>query len=96
MRRVSQMDRQLAERHDRSTEGKRGDDRDHSSDKRIKQLEEELKCSQEENTKRIADTSQFKQMRQLMQSQSGKIRDLKRRIERYEPDSTKDDDDDQF
>ena len=37
--------------------------------------------------------SQFQQMRKLMQSQSMKIRDLCRRLEKYEPNCVKEDDD---
>jgi hypothetical protein len=40
----------------------------------------------------VAETSQFVQMRKIMQTQSGTIRDLRRRLEKYEPDSVKEDD----
>jgi hypothetical protein len=43
--------------------------------------------------RRVAETSQFVQMRKIMQTQSGTIRDLRRRLEKYEPDSVKEDND---
>ena len=97
-RRVSSMDRQLAnEKYENSaSEGKRNDDRQDNENQKIKKLENDLKISEEENNRRISDTSQYKQMRQMMQSQSGKIRDLRRRLERYEPDTMKEDDEDQY
>ena len=55
-------------------------------------LERSLEEAKEENNKRIAETSQFQQMRKLMQSQSAKLRDLRKRLEKYEPDSVKEDD----
>ena len=97
-RRITSMDRQLAtEKFENSaSEGKRNDDRHDSENQKIKKLENDLRNSEEENNRRISDTSQFKQMKQLMQSQSGKIRELRRRLERYEPDNMKEDDDDQY
>jgi hypothetical protein len=56
-------------------------------------LERALEEAKEENAKRISDTTQFQQMRKLMQSQSAKIRDLRKRLQKYEPDSVKEDDD---
>lgn len=58
----------------------------------LRSLERALEEAKEENNKRVNETSQFQQMRKLMQSQSAKIRDLRRRLERYEPDSVKEDD----
>jgi leucine zipper transcription factor-like protein 1 len=59
-------------------------------------LEKQLEEAKEENNKRVSETAQFQQMRKMMQSQSNKIRDLRRRLERYEPDAgdSKGDDDD--
>lgn len=62
----------------------------------LRDLERSLEEAKEENNKRISDTSQFQQMRKLMQSQSAKIRDLRKRLERYEPDSVKEDDGEDF
>lgn len=62
----------------------------------MRDLTRSLEEAKEENNKRIAETSQFQQMRKLMQSQSAKIRDLRKRLERYEPDSVKEDDGDDF
>ncbi len=56
-------------------------------------LERALEEAKEENAKRISDTTQFQQMRKLMQSQSAKIRDLRKRLQKYEPDAVKEDDD---
>jgi hypothetical protein len=64
--------------------------RDESSSRDLERALEEAK---EENNKRIADTPQFQQMRKLMQSQSAKIRDLRKRLQKYEPDCVKEDDD---
>lgn len=58
----------------------------------LRNLERSLEEAKEENNRRISETSQFQQMRKLMQSQSAKIRDLRRRLEKYEPDSVKEDD----
>lgn len=57
-----------------------------------KELERALEEAKEEGAKRVSETTQFQQMRKLMQSQSAKIRDLRRRLERYEPDAVKEDD----
>ena len=63
-----------------------------ASARRVRELEHALAEAQEEGEKRVSETSQFQQMRKLMQSQSTKIRDLRRRLERYEPDCVKEDD----
>jgi FtsZ-binding cell division protein ZapB len=60
----------------------------------IRSLQRALEEAREENNKRVSETSQFQQMRKLMQNQSTKLRDLRRRLERYEPDAAKEDDDD--
>lgn len=60
---------------------------------RERELQRALDEAMEENTKRVADTTQFQQMRKMMQSQAAKIRDLRRRLEKYEPDAVKEDDD---
>lgn len=60
----------------------------------LRHLESALEDAKEESNKRVSETAQFQQMRKLMQSQSAKIRDLRRRLERYEPDSVKEDGDD--
>lgn len=80
----------MAERQE--AEGKRRED--HEDKAQLRELEAALEEAKEENTKRIAETSQFQQMRKLMQSQNTKIRDLRRRLDRYEPDASKDDDGD--
>lgn len=53
-------------------------------------LEEALREAKEENDKRVRDTNQFLTMKKLMQSQAANIRDLKRRLEQYEPDDVAD------
>lgn len=58
-----------------------------SSGEQIRRLERLLEEAKEENNKRVSETAQFQQMRKMMQSQSSKIRDLRRRLERYEPDA---------
>lgn len=59
---------------------------------RIKSLESQLVDAREENNKRVSDTIQFQQMKKLMQNQSSKIRDLRIRLNQYEPDNSKEDD----
>ena len=60
---------------------------------RIGSLERELEDSKIENNKRVLDTPQFRQMKTLMQNQSTKIRDLRLRLQKYEPDNMKEEDD---
>eukprot|EP01038_Epipyxis_sp_PR26KG_P009452 gene9452-12736_t len=60
----------------------------------MRELEYALEGAKEENTKRVAETTQFQQMRKLMQSQSEKIRDLRMRLQRYEPDDSLKEEDD--
>ena len=59
----------------------------------MRDLERSLEEAKEENNKRINETSQFQQMRKLMQSQSANIRDLRKRLQKYEPDACKEEDD---
>ena len=51
-------------------------------------LERALADAKEENAKKVTETAQFIQMRKVMQSQAKHIRDLKSRLQRYEPDDT--------
>jgi len=48
-------------------------------------LEEALREAKEENDKRVRDTNQFVTMKKLMQSQSTTIRELRKKLEQYEP-----------
>ena len=66
---------------------------ENGSTDRVRTLESQLEEAKEDGNKRVSETSQFQQMKKLMQTQSSKIRDLKRRLERYEPDNTKEEDD---
>ncbi len=84
--RLSQSDRSLQN----AAESKSNDE--HSTRSQLRDLERALEEAKEENSKRVNETSQFVQMRKLMQNQSATIRDLRRRLERYEPDSVKEDD----
>jgi DNA anti-recombination protein RmuC len=86
--RLVQTDRSLQNAAESKSQG------DSSSRAQLRDLERSLEEAKEENNKRVNETSQFQQMRKLMQSQSAKIRDLRRRLERYEPDSVKADDGD--
>ncbi len=80
---------------DRLTESKRGEAASSEESRAlIRKLERDLSEAREENNKRVSDTAQFQQMRKMMQSQSTKLRDLRRRLERYEPDACKEDDED--
>ena len=49
-------------------------------------LEEALAEAKEENEKRVRDTNQFKQMQRIMQKQAADIRELRKRLQAYEPD----------
>eukprot|EP01035_Chromulina_nebulosa_P021021 gene21021-27244_t len=75
-----------------STETKSTSTTETSSD-RYRALQIELQEAREENNKRVSETNQFLQMRKLMQTQSAKIRDLRNRLQRYEPDQAKEEDD---
>ena len=46
--------------------------------------------AKEENEKRVRDTNQFKQMKKLMQTQAANIKDLRKRLQEYEPDDDAD------
>lgn len=90
---LSQMDRQLKDKN-RISEGKQQDEfNNEKNSEKINNLEELLIVAREENNKRVSETSQYQQMKKLMQTQSSNIKDLRRKLERYEPDNTKDDDD---
>jgi leucine zipper transcription factor-like protein 1 len=84
--RLAQSDRSMQH----AAESKNNDE--HSTRSQLRELERALEEAREENNKRVNETSQFVQMRRLMQNQSATIRDLRRRLERYEPDSVKEDD----
>jgi hypothetical protein len=70
---------------------KRGDD--DMKARRIRELQDDLNEAKEDGNKRISDAPQFKQMKQIMQKQSTTIRDLRIRLQRYEPDACKEEDD---
>lgn len=59
----------------------------------VKETERALEEAKEEANKRVSETAQFQQMKKLMQSQSAKIRDLRKRLQKYEPDAVKEEDD---
>ena len=88
--RLSQTDRSLQHAAESKNEA------DSNGRNTLRTLERSLEEAKEENNKRISETSQFVQMRKLMQSQSAKIRDLRKRLEKYEPDSVKEDDGEDF
>lgn len=62
------------------------------SSSQVLRLQRQLEEAREEANKKVQDTTQFRQMREMMQSQSTKLRDLRKRLQRYEPDDAKDDD----
>lgn len=74
------------------TESKGGSSTADASAPRIRELEQALADAKEQGDKRVSETSQFQQMRAMMQSQNNKIRDLRRRLDRYEPDTVKEED----
>lgn len=79
--------RQAEMRTSQIADSKMSDDSDE-----VRRLQRLLDEAREENNKRVSDTAQFQQMRKMMQSQSTKLRDLRRRLQVYEPDAVKDDD----
>lgn len=64
-----------------------------SEEDMLRLMEKSLDDAKNENEKRIMDTTQFQTMKKMMQKQSAQIRDLRRRLQQYEPDNTKTDDD---
>ena len=75
---------------DKHADSKRTSDADTSSSTlQIRRLQEELDEARLEGTKRVQETAQFQQMRVMMQNQSTKLREVRRRLERYEPDACK-------
>jgi hypothetical protein len=46
-----------------------------------------VKDLEEENTRRLNESKQFQTLRKLMASKNEEIRDLRRRLARYEPDA---------
>ena len=53
---------------------------------RVRRLEDELNAAREETEKRVSETNQFQQMRKMMQTQSAKLRELRTKLAKYEPD----------
>ena len=53
-------------------------------------LADALAEAKEENEKRVRDTNQFKQMKKLMQTQAQNIKELRKRLQQYEPDDDAD------
>lgn len=53
-------------------------------------LEEALREAKEENERRVRDTNQFMTMKKLMQGQAAQLKQLKQRLQRYEPDDEAD------
>eukprot|EP00607_Mallomonas_marina_P010104 CAMPEP_0182420964 /NCGR_PEP_ID=MMETSP1167-20130531/6096_1 /TAXON_ID=2988 /ORGANISM="Mallomonas Sp, Strain CCMP3275" /LENGTH=197 /DNA_ID=CAMNT_0024597583 /DNA_START=327 /DNA_END=920 /DNA_ORIENTATION=+ len=68
-----------------------------SSNAQIERLEDELERYRQESAKRISESPQFQQMRDLMKRQNDKMKQLRRKLQRYEPEenSKEDDDDDE-
>lgn len=67
---------------------------DLESDAKLKNMVQALEDAKEEANKKVSDSTQFIQMKKLMQSQSMKLRELRRRLQQYEPDNGKEEDDD--
>lgn len=63
-----------------------------SAQGRVRALEDDLAEAKDELNKKVSETAQFQQMRKMMQSQANNIRDLRRRLARYEPDACKEED----
>ena len=85
-REKQELGRQISELKDRMSEtlessGKDGEE----NQERIRRLQDDLSEAKEENEKRVKETTQFQQMRKMMQTQSANIRDLRTRLAKYEP-----------
>lgn len=52
---------------------------------RVRKLQDDLNSALEENEKRVSETNQFQQMKRMMQTQSAKLRELRTRLAKYEP-----------
>lgn len=70
------------------------DSRSGTQNERIRELEHQLEIALEETTKRVGETSQFRGMRDMVQKKNNTIRDLMRRLDKYEPDNSKFDEED--
>jgi len=60
----------------------------------VRQLERSLEEAKEEGSRRVSESPQFRQMQTLMRNQSAKMRDLRTRLNHYEPENLKEQDDD--
>ena len=60
---------------------------------KLRNMEDDLHTAQGENNKRVNETTQFLTMKKLMQNQTVKIKDLRRKLQKYEPDDCKGDED---
>lgn len=67
---------------------------DSSSRSTILELERQLEEAKRECTLRVSETTQFRQMQKEMRNQNIKIRDLRSKLQHYEPESLKEQDDD--
>ena len=61
-------------------------------EEKMERLQVSLDEAKDENNKRVSETTQFQQMKKLMQTQSDKIKQLRVRLSKYEPDDCKEDD----
>lgn len=53
--------------------------------RKLDDMASQLDIATEENAKRVGETAQFQQMRKLMQAQATKLKDLRKRLQKYEP-----------
>lgn len=90
MQRVASLERELRSKDDSKADAMLRADANAAH--QMQNLEDQLAEAKEEGSKRVSDTTQFQQMRKMMQQQSSQIRDLRRRLQRYEPDNCKEDD----
>ena len=67
---------------------------DADNNERIRKLQDDLNVAQEENEKRVGSTSQFQQMKKIMQSQSKKIAAMRKKLQKYEPQDYDEEEDD--
>lgn len=67
---------------------------DSDSNYRISSLEQELRQAKEDLAKRFTESTQYTQMVDIMKKKTKDIINLRKRLERYEPDDTKNEDDD--
>ena len=63
-----------------------------SKSEEVRHLQGELMNAKEEGNKKVKETNQFRNMQKIMQSQASQIKELRRQLQKYEPDLCKEED----